>query len=104
MPDDAPDGKRFDLFAYAAALRGSTLPAVARHLALHLAVRARPDGTWNDTGDALAADTGLSRRAIVNALATLEADGWIERRRRHGRNGRRLATEFRLPSMRTWCT
>ena len=39
----------------------------------------------------LARMTGLSRRAVVNALARLETGGWIEREKTRGRSGRQTA-------------
>ena len=44
----------------------------------------------------LARMTGLSRRAVVNALARLRKAGWIEREKTRGRSGRQTANRYRI--------
>ena len=44
----------------------------------------------------LARMTGLSRRAVVNALARLRKAGWIVRRKTRGRSGRQTANRYRI--------
>ena len=68
------------------ALRGSGLPAAARHVALELLTRAEA-GTAEVPAEhspslsGLARDTGMSRRAVMRALNVLESGGWITRLR-----------------------
>ena len=68
------------------AVTASNLPAPSRLVLLVLAIRAdATTGTipaeFSPSHAQLAADTGLSRRAIVTHLAAVEADGWLRVKR-----------------------
>ena len=68
------------------ALRGSGLPATARHVALELlthteAGTAKVPAKHSPSLAGLARDTGLSRRAVMNGLNVLESGGWVTRLR-----------------------
>lgn len=68
------------------ALRGSGLPAAARHVALALLTRTK-GGTAEVPAEhspslaGLARDTGMSRREVAYCLNVLESRGWVTRRR-----------------------
>lgn len=68
------------------ALRDSGLPAFARLAALTLLSRADVatciiPAERSPSLTVLAHDTGLSRRSVMNALNTLESEGWVTRSR-----------------------
>lgn len=44
----------------------------------------------------IALETGLGDRSVRRALQTLEADGYVERRVRHGAGGQRIASEYEV--------
>ncbi|GIG57103.1 hypothetical protein Lfu02_14750 [Longispora fulva] len=67
-----------------AALRGSELPAVARHLMLTLLTYCEDDTLVLAAADSpsvteLAEDTGLNRSTVRRHLAALDDDGWLTR-------------------------
>lgn len=84
---------RFDPFAYNRAVRGSQLPAIARHVAMTLATYAGKAGEAYPSVETLADGTGWKRRTVIDALNTLEAEGWLSRIKR-GQKGR--STLYRL--------
>lgn len=56
-----------------------------------LADRADKRGRLFAGQETLADDRGVSRRTIMRAFAELEAAGWVERERRHRRDGTRTS-------------
>ncbi|GAA3455914.1 hypothetical protein GCM10018962_77480 [Dactylosporangium matsuzakiense] len=68
------------------ALRGSTLPAPARHVALTIATWCDPDtaavpARYTPSLTGLADATGLGRSTVARHLDLLESAGWLVRRR-----------------------
>jgi hypothetical protein len=84
---------RFDPFAYNRAVRGSQLPAIARHVAMTLATYAGKAGDAYPSVETLADGTGWKRRTVIDALNALETAGWLTRVKR-GQKGR--STLYRL--------
>jgi hypothetical protein len=73
-------------FDFERALRASSLPAVARHVALTLATWTTADaGTiprqFSPSLSTLAVATGLAKTTVAKHLAVLEVQGWLIRKR-----------------------
>jgi hypothetical protein len=82
---------------------GHPLPATAHHVLLALADRynARHEKAWPSYAD-ICSRTGLSERAVRNAISVLEGDrGWprlISREARISPRGRKVGYDYRFPS------
>jgi hypothetical protein len=78
---------------------GQPLPATAHHVLLALADRynAQREAAWPSYAD-ICARTGLSERAVRNAIALLERDRLITREARVSARGRKVGIVYRFPS------
>lgn len=94
---------RFDPFAYNRAVRASQLPAIARHVAMTLVTYAGKAGEAYPSVETLADGTGWKRRTVIDALNSLEAEGWLTRVKR-GQKGRSTLYRLHAPGSLTLST
>ncbi|MCY4500143.1 MAG: helix-turn-helix domain-containing protein [Alphaproteobacteria bacterium] len=89
VPNPAP---RFNRFQVERGLLASTLPPLARLVALVLLSHADRKGECFPGVPRLMSETGLARASVFRELRRLEAVGYVERRARYGKDGRRSNT------------